>query len=142
MTTPRSPRSPAARQAMAKTDRAAPLGPAADAGAPNADTEGDGEACLVPAAERVCRMLTAVLENEPAIEDTLVITDALDLLLDVDPPFPPLCSDDAPVGEVGVPAALAMLDEAAADATSVRELTRYTAVALLLQQVPIARVDR
>jgi hypothetical protein len=42
---------------------------------------------------------------------------------------------------VGVPAALAMLDEAAAAAT-VRELGRYTAVALLLQRVPIARLDQ
>jgi hypothetical protein len=83
-------------------------------------------------------MLTAVLESEPAIEDTLVVTDALALLLDVDPPFPPLCPNDTPVPEVSVPVALAMLDEAAAAATSVRELTRYTAVALLLQQVPIA----
>jgi hypothetical protein len=87
-------------------------------------------------------MLTALLDSEPSVGDALVIADALDLLLDVDSPFPALCPNDAPVREVSVPAALAVLDEAAAAARTVRELTRYTAVALLLQQVPIARVDR
>jgi hypothetical protein len=96
----------------------------------------------MPPVERVCRLLTAVLASGPDLEDMLVISDALDLLLDGAPPCSPPRRDDAPLGEVGVPAALGLLDEAAAGAASVRELTRYTAVALLLQQVPIAGIDR
>ena len=54
---------------------------------------------------------------------------------DVDPPYPPLGLEDDPTDpDVGIPAALAHLDDAAQAATSVRELTRYAVVALLLQQ--------
>ena len=100
---------------------------------------------MPPAVERVCRVLTAVRASGVSDEDALVIADALELLLAVVPSYAPLGPNDqgdSPMGEVGVPAALAALDEAADAATTVRELTRYTTVALLLQRVPIPRLDQ
>ena len=100
---------------------------------------------MPPAVERVCRLLTAVLDSGPSDEDALVIADALELLLDVVPPYAPIGPDDRddpPVGQVGVPTALALLDEAADAASTVRELARYATVALLLQRVPIPRLDQ
>jgi len=108
---------------------------------PTPTTEPDGEDAQVltqpmpPAIDAARRVLTAVLEAGPAVEDAVTITEALDLLLDVDPPYPPLGLEDDPTDpDVGIPAALAHLDDAAQAATSVRELTRYAVVALLLQQ--------
>lgn len=87
--------------------------------------------------EAARRVLTAVLEAGPAIEEAVTVTEALDVLLDVDPPYPPLgCQDDPTEPDVGIPAALAHLDEAAAAATSVREIARYGVVALMLQRLP------
>ena len=93
---------------------------------------------MPPAIDAARRALTAVLEAGPAVEDAVTITEALDLLLDVEPPYPPLGLEDDPTEpDDGIPAALAYLDDAAQSATSVRELTRYAVVVLLLQQVQV-----
>jgi len=90
---------------------------------------------MPPAIDAARRALTAVLEAGPAVEDAVTITEALHLLLDVEPPYPPLGLEDDPTEpDVGIPAALTHLDHAAQAATSVRDLTRYAVIALLLQQ--------
>ena len=90
----------------------------------------------------VRRILIAMLDAEPGIEHALSLTEALDLLLDVDPPFPPLGTDDDLSEVVGVPSALAALDVAADAATNVRELSRYTTVAMLLQRFDPAEAEQ
>lgn len=97
---------------------------------------------MPPTVVRVRRLLTAVLESGPSLEDTLTVTEALDLLLDVDPPYPPLGLEDDPLEpEAGVAAALLALDHAAETAATVREITRYAVVALTLQTIQPASGD-
>lgn len=81
------------------------------------------------------RVLTAVLQAGPALDDALLISQALAVLLDVDPPYPPLGLEDDPAEpDAGIPAALAHLDDAAAAAESVADLCRYAPAAALLNQ--------
>lgn len=97
----------------------------------------------IPAAvAEVRRILTATLDAEPGIEHTLALTEALDLLLDVDPPFPPPGTEDDSLEIIGVASALAALDAAVDAATTVRELSRYTTVAMLLQRLEPTEAER
>lgn len=88
------------------------------------------------------RVLTAVLQAGPALDDALLISQALGVLLDVDPPYPPLGLEDDPTEpDAGISDALRHLDDAAAGTDSVVDLCRYaTAAALLNQASATARV--
>lgn len=85
------------------------------------------------------RVLSAVLDAGPVLGQALLISEALEVLLDVHPPYPPLgCADDPTEPELGIRTALGHLDRAVADAVSVRDLSRYAAVTCLLTQALLA----
>ena len=91
---------------------------------------------MPPRLAALCRVLQGLLDAGPSLEHALTLTEALDLLRDVDPPFatPDPCSLPPGTG-VDIASALDHLDQAVAEAQSVRDVTRYTNVAMLLQQI-------
>jgi hypothetical protein len=85
------------------------------------------------------RVLTAVLAADPAMEDALAISEALTVLLDVHPPYPPLGLEDDPTEpEQGLPAAAALLGKAIEQAGTVADLCRYGETIVLLRRAPSA----
>jgi hypothetical protein len=88
------------------------------------------------------RVLTAVLAAGAAVEDALAVSEALAVLIDVRPPYPPLGLEDDPTEpEVGIPAALGLLGQAVAAAGSIPERCRYGEVMVLLRRAPSARPE-
>lgn len=81
-------------------------------------------------------MLAAVLAAEPDLTKALTIAEALDRLLDIDPPYPPADDPDAPIApEVGIPAAIGVLNDAVGADTSIQDLFRYGETLILLREV-------
>ena len=86
------------------------------------------------------RVLAAVLAAEPAPKDALAVSEALAVLVDVHPPYPPLTQEANPEDpEDGVNAAMEMLREAIETATDIPALCRYGEVVVLLARVPADR---
>jgi hypothetical protein len=86
------------------------------------------------------RVLAAVLAADPLPEDALAVSEALSALVDVHPPYPPLGAEDDPTEpDVGIPTALAYLDEALNQADDIISLCRYGEVMVLLRRAPGAR---
>ena len=95
---------------------------------------------IPPPVDDARRILTAVLAADPAVEDALAVSEALEVLLDVLPPYPPLGLEDDPTEpEDGIPAALALLGEAVTVADGIPSLCRYGEVMVLLRRAPSAR---
>jgi hypothetical protein len=87
------------------------------------------------------RVLTAVLAADPIPEDALVVSEALAVLLDVHPPYPPLGAEDDPTEpEAGLPVAFALLGQALDEAGDIPSVCRYGEVMLLLRRAPSARL--
>jgi len=85
------------------------------------------------------RILTAVLAADPVAEDAIAIREALDVLVDVHPPYPPLGLEDDPTEpDVGIPAALHQLGQAIDAATDIPALCRYGEAIVLLRRAPSA----
>jgi len=86
------------------------------------------------------RVLSAVLAAGPAPDDAAAVSEALGVLLDVHPPYPPLGAEDDPTEpDVGIPAALALLDQAVATAADIPSLCRYGEAMVLLRRAPAVR---
>jgi hypothetical protein len=83
------------------------------------------------------RVLTAVLAADPAPDDAVAVSEALAVLVDVHPPYPPLGLEDDPTEpDVGISAALGLLDEAITTATAIPDLCRFGEVMVLLRRAP------
>ncbi|HEY6798064.1 MAG TPA: hypothetical protein VI248_25590 [Kineosporiaceae bacterium] len=83
------------------------------------------------------RVLTAVLAADPTPEDALAVSEALAVLVDVHPPYPPLGLEDDPTEpDIGIAAALALLEQAITTATDIPSLCRYGEVVVLLRRAP------
>jgi hypothetical protein len=88
------------------------------------------------------RVLTAVLAASPAVDDALAVSEALAVLIDVHPPYPPLGLEDDPTEPViGIPTALGLIDQAITAAASIPERCRYGEVMVLLRRAPSARPE-
>lgn len=94
----------------------------------------------IPAAvDAARRVLTAVLAADPAVDDALAVSEALAVLVDVHPPYPPLGLEDDPTEpEDGIPAAMRLLGEAIDAASDIPSLCRYGEVIVMLRRVPSA----
>jgi hypothetical protein len=94
---------------------------------------------IPPAVDEARRVLTAILAADPSAEDAAAVTEVLDVLVDVHPPYPPLGLEDDPTEpEDGIPVVLALLDQAVAAACLITELCRYGEAAALLRRAPSA----
>jgi predicted ATPase len=94
---------------------------------------------IPPTVDNARRVLTAILAADPVADDAAAVTEALDVLIDVHPPYPPLGLEDDPTEpETGIPVVLALLDQAIATAGLIPELCRYGEAVALLRRAPSA----
>lgn len=90
-----------------------------------------------PDIEQASRGLAAVLASDPSFDDALAAAEALSVLSDVVPPYPPLDYPAPPAVEVDVEQAVAVvlahLDVAIDSARGVEEATRCAHAARVLR---------
>lgn len=89
-----------------------------------------------PGVDAASQVLAAVLVGEPDVETSLVVSEALDVLGDVQPPLPPLAYPEVGVeaGE-GIARALAALGQAVEEAPTAAEALRAGRAAHLLRDL-------
>jgi hypothetical protein len=93
--------------------------------------------------DRARCLLTAVLAASPAVEDAWAVSEALAVLVDVHPPYPPLGLEDDPTEpEDGIPAVIGLLGDAVQTAPDIPAMCRYGEAIVLLRRAPSAQDRR
>jgi hypothetical protein len=91
---------------------------------------------IPPEVDDARRILAAVLAADLTFTDALTISEALDRLLDVHPPYPPPGRLDPPTRpDVGIPRVITALGEAVTATTSIHDLYRYGETLVLVRDV-------
>ena len=86
--------------------------------------------------EHARQVMAAILTGDLPLADRLVVGEALSVLSDVHPPYPPLTYPNSPEPDVlaAVHDVLALLDLAITQARSTGELVRYGSTARVLRE--------